>query len=206
MTTRYMRSAFPRQEHLRLLLQHRLHRQRLLRLRHSNCYRDLALPLLQRLLRTLRHCYGYGNCDSNCDATATATASATPTATATATATATPIVTPTPTATASASGSPTADTQTNPHSETPHDTEAAPDSAAKAGRSEPVIRVAHASRVHVSAASPKTGATRQSDTERERPRLAKAFGVARSPRRTAPARTKMTMPFLLRRNCAALNP
>ena len=32
------------------------------------------------------------------------------------------------------------DTQTNPHSETPYDTEAAPDSAAKAGRSEPVIR------------------------------------------------------------------
>ena len=32
------------------------------------------------------------------------------------------------------------DTQTNPHSETPHDTEAAPDSAAKAERSEPMIR------------------------------------------------------------------
>ena len=32
------------------------------------------------------------------------------------------------------------DTQTKPHSETSHDTEAAPESAAKAGRSEPVIR------------------------------------------------------------------
>ena len=32
------------------------------------------------------------------------------------------------------------DTQTNAHSETPHDTEAAPESVAKAGRSEPVIR------------------------------------------------------------------
>ena len=32
------------------------------------------------------------------------------------------------------------DTQANSYSETPHDTEAAPDSAAKAGRSEPVIR------------------------------------------------------------------
>ena len=32
------------------------------------------------------------------------------------------------------------DTQTNPHSETPYDTEAAPESAAKTGRSEPMIR------------------------------------------------------------------
>ena len=35
---------------------------------------------------------------------------------------------------------PDTDTQTNPHSKTPHDTEAAPESAAKARRFEPVIR------------------------------------------------------------------
>ena len=74
--------------------------------------------------------------------TATATATPTPTATATATATATstPTSTPTATATGYANIDPNchrnresdANPQTNTHSETPYDTEAAPDSAAKA--------------------------------------------------------------------------
>ncbi len=77
--------------------------------------------------------------------TPTATSTATGTATPTATATATAMVSATPTATADANCNSTAsdcdcDTQTNAHSETPHDTEAAPDSAAKTEHSESMIR------------------------------------------------------------------
>ena len=72
----------------------------------------------------------------------TPTPTPTPTATPTATATATATVTPTATATATPTSTPTAtascesdsDTQTNAYSEIACDTEAAPDSAAKAGK------------------------------------------------------------------------
>ena len=65
--------------------------------------------------------------------TPTPTPTATPTATVTPTATATATPTSTPTATATAESD--SNTQTNAHSEIPCDTEAAADSAAKAGRS-----------------------------------------------------------------------
>ena len=71
---------------------------------------------------------------STATATATATVSATPTATATATSTATPSVTPTANCHSHCFRQSDTDTQTNAHSEIPYDTEAAPDSAAKAGR------------------------------------------------------------------------
>ena len=72
--------------------------------------------------------------------------------------------------------------QTNPNSETPHDTEATPDSAAKAGHCESIIRW----RMRLACTfrrPPKTGATRQSDTERESPRSSAREGACGPPKR-----------------------
>ena len=123
---------------------------------HSHCYRD---------------CDSNGNCNSNiytnchCDCDEPRQS-----------------VTPTPTATASASGSPTATPRPIP-TPRPHTTPRPRPTPPPRPGARVDDQVAHASRVHVSAPSPKTGATRQSDTERESPRSSAREGACGPPKR-----------------------